>query len=85
MNTALSLCYFVGMEKTVSHRVYQLKRRPRRYHRLPQQQLLIDAARACGIQKGMKKRDLMDKMVHCIPQYCKEHKNDNKNLHDATL
>lgn len=85
MNAALSLCYFVVMEKTKSHRGSQLKRRPRRYRLLPQQQLLIDASRACGIHKGMSKEELMDKMVNCVPQYCKEHKDDYKNLHREAL
>jgi hypothetical protein len=73
------------MEKTVDHRGYQLKRRPRRYRRLPQQQMLIDASRACGIHKGISKAELQDKMVNCIPRYFEEHKDDDKDLHGEAL
>lgn len=73
------------MEKTGSHRGYQLKQRPKKYSGLPQQQKLIDASKFCGIKKGISKRELMDKMVNCIPRYFKERKDGDKDLHSRTL
>lgn len=46
--------------------------RPRSYNILPQQQKLKDAAAACGIKKGITRQELLDKMVHCVPEYFKK-------------
>jgi hypothetical protein len=73
------------MESAGSHRRYQLKRRPRKYPRLPQQQKFIKALEFCGIKKGISKREMMEKMVHCIPRFFKEHKDDDKGVHSEAL
>ena len=73
------------MESTREHKGYQLKRRPRRYSRLPQQQRFLDALEFCGIKKGMSKADLQRKMVDCIPEFYREHKDDDKGLHGEAL
>ena len=73
------------MQHTNEHKGYQLKRRPREYPRLHQQQKLLDALEFCGIKKGISKKELQEKMVNCVPQYYKEHKNDNKGLHSEAL
>jgi len=39
---------------------------PRPYPLTPQQRRVADAANACGIRKGMSKRDLQTAMVECI-------------------
>lgn len=73
------------MEQSGGNKGYQLKRRPRRYPRLPQQQKFLDALEFCGISKGMSKADLQRKMVNCIPEFYKEHKDDDKGLHGEAL
>lgn len=73
------------MEQAAGHRGYQLKKRPKKYSRLPQQKEFLAALKFCSIKKGISKRELQDKMVNCIPRYFKEHKNDNKDLHSKAL
>ena len=68
----------------------QLKKRPKGYPRLPQQQKFLDALEFCGVKKGITKEELMDKMVNCIPRYfkekkLKEHKDDDKGIHREAL
>ncbi|MDD3102432.1 MAG: hypothetical protein PHE59_04800 [Patescibacteria group bacterium] len=41
--------------------------RPRPYPKTAQQRRVGEAAKACGIKRGMKKSDLMTAMVDCIP------------------
>ncbi len=48
---------------------FVLSLRPRRYKATPQQSTMIEAAKACGIEKGITRKELIDKMVHCIPEY----------------
>ena len=43
--------------------------RPRRYKTTEQQNTMREAAKACGIEKGITRRELIDKMVHCIPEF----------------
>ncbi len=43
--------------------------RPSRYKTTEQQKTMREAAKACGIEKGITRRELVDKMVHCIPEY----------------
>lgn len=62
------------MEYTVSRRGYQLKRRPKKYPRTPQQQRFLDALDFCGVKRGISKEELQEKMVRCIPEYHREHK-----------
>lgn len=53
-----------------------LKRRPRRYPRTKQQQKILDALEFCGIKKGISKQELQEKMADCIPQYFRDHKEE---------
>ena len=76
------------MKQSGGHKGYQLKRRPKEYPRLPQQQKLLDALEFCGIRKGISKKELQEKMVNCLPEYYqkhKEHKDDDKGLHGEEL
>lgn len=66
-------------------RKVSLKRRPKKYPILPQQLKFLDAIEFCGIKKGISKRELQEKMRDCIPQYYKECKGNDKNLHSKTL
>jgi hypothetical protein len=43
--------------------------RPHRYPNLPQQNRLKEAAKACGIEKGISRAALVDKMKNCLPQW----------------
>ena len=73
------------MAKTRRRRGYQIKQRPGEYSRTPQIQKVIDAAEFCGVRKGISKSELMEKMVNCIPQYHKEHKDGDKSVHIKAL
>ncbi len=73
------------MELAGGNNRYQLKKRPGKYSRLPQQQKFLDALAFCGIKKGISKKQLQEKMSTCMPQYFKEHKNDGKDLHSEAL
>jgi hypothetical protein len=53
---------------------FVIKKRPKAYPELPQQSLFKRALEHCGIEKGITKAELMDKMKNCIPQFFKEHK-----------
>jgi len=55
------------------NRGFSLKQRPKKYPRLPQQQMFLDALEFCGIKKGISKQELQEKMVTCIPTYYREH------------
>jgi len=61
------------MEHAGGHKGYQLKRRPKKYPRTPQQQKFLDALGFCGIRKGITKSELQENMVNCIPRYYKEY------------
>lgn len=41
--------------------------KPRPYPKTSQQKKVANAAKECGIKKGISKSDLMTKMVDCIP------------------
>ena len=59
---------------------FVLSIRPRRYKTTPQQQRLREAAEHCGIQKGISRKDLVDKMTHCIPEYYRKIKGQGQEL-----
>lgn len=67
------------------HRGFSLKRRPKRYSILPQQRKFLDALKFCGIKRGISKSELMERMKNCIPEFYKEHKDDDKGLHGEAL
>lgn len=54
------------------HKGYSLHTRPRKYRRTKQQQTFADALEFCGIKKGISKRELMEKMRDCIPEYYRQ-------------
>ena len=51
---------------------FVLSVRPRRYKTTKQQELLKDAAKACGIEKGITRAELVRAMKECIPKYYEE-------------
>ncbi len=48
---------------------FVLSLRPRRYKTTKQQNTMREAAESCGIKKGITRKELVDKMVHCLPEY----------------
>jgi len=46
---------------------YVIAAYPRDYPMTNQQKKVRDAARSCGIKKGMSRKALMDAMITCIP------------------
>ncbi len=66
--------------KSGGHKGYSLARRPKSYTSTPQQGKFRAALEACGIKKGISKKDLQMRMRDCLPKYFEEHK-DGKDLH----
>lgn len=54
-----------------------VRRRPRSYQVTDSQALLKEANEACGIQKGMKRSDLVKAMTECIPKFYRERREQN--------
>lgn len=52
---------------TRQHEGYVLAKFPRDYPITAPQKKVRDAAKACGIKKGMSRKSLVDAMVGCIP------------------
>jgi len=52
---------------TSTHPGYVIASYPRDYPLTSQQKKVRDAARTCGIKKGMSRKALVDAMVDCIP------------------
>ncbi len=52
---------------TGGNKGWVLARYPSEYPLTEQQKKIRDAARACGIKKGMTKKALQEAMVNCIP------------------
>ena len=48
---------------------FVLSLRPRRYRTTEQQETMREAAKVCNITKGITRRELVDKMVNCIPEF----------------
>lgn len=43
--------------------------RPRKYKRLPQQDVMVQASKCCGIAKGITRKELIDRMRSCLPRF----------------
>jgi hypothetical protein len=52
---------------TRQHEGYVLAKYPRDYPITAPQRRVKNAAKTCGIKKGISRRDLVDKMINCIP------------------
>ncbi len=57
---------------------FVLSLRPRRYKTTKQQETMREAARACGIEKGITRAELVDKMVHCLPEYFRKQRGETE-------
>jgi len=51
---------------------FVLSVRPRRYKTTGQQQKVSRAAKTCGIEKGITRKELVDRMRNCIPKQFEE-------------
>lgn len=50
---------------------FVLSLRPRKYKTTKQQSAISEAAKVCGITKGITRAELVDKMRNCLPEYFK--------------
>lgn len=55
------------IEKTDAKKIFFVRKRPAAHPLSQHQKDLIQASRECGIEKGISRQDLVDKMVNCIP------------------
>jgi len=53
--------------------IVTIRPRPKRYKKTPQQEKIAEAAKACGIRKGMSRSELIKAMRECLPRYFSEH------------
>lgn len=56
------------MERTKAHKIFVVKERPREYPQTEQQKRFRRILEECGIIKGITRDQLIDKMIHCIPE-----------------
>ncbi len=56
-------------DKTKGQPGFSVHRLPSSYPLTTQQQMMKDAAQACGIRKGMSRSELLEAMSNCVPQY----------------
>lgn len=62
------------MEKIKGHKVFVARQSPRSYPQTKQQALFSEAIKQCGIVKGISRKNLIDKMVNCLPEFWEKHK-----------
>ena len=61
--------------------MFIIRKRPKKYAASPQQILFSEAAKACGIRKGMKRSELVKAMKTCIPKFYEDYRNGrNSNI-----
>ena len=51
------------------NRGFELRSRPKSYVMTEQQHRFREALASCQIHKGITRRELVDRMVHCVPEY----------------
>jgi hypothetical protein len=67
------------VEMTAKKEIFYVRKRPAKYPLTQHQQDLIQASIECGIAKGITRSELVDKMVHCVPDKYKEVKERREN------
>ena len=70
-------------EKTKKKRGAFVRKRPSEYPVTEAQTNLLKSAEYCGIKKGITRKELMDKMVNCVPEYFKKLKEEGKDGKEA--
>jgi len=60
------------VEKTAQKKLFYVRKRPAPHPLSEHQKDLIEASQECGIQKGITRGELVDKMVHCVPEKYRE-------------
>ncbi len=63
-------------DKTKGQPGFSVHRLPSSYKLTTQQQMMKDAAQACGIKKGMSRSELLEAMSNCVPQFFKQQKGE---------
>jgi len=56
-----------NQNRTTQHKVFVVKERPRPYPQNSQQSMFRQVLVECGIEKGISRDELVDKMINCIP------------------
>lgn len=51
---------------TTDHHAFVLSKYPRHYPKTSQQKKVAEVAKTCGIKKGMKRSELVTKMIDCV-------------------
>jgi hypothetical protein len=67
------------VEMTAKKEIFYVRKRPAKYPLTQHQQNLIEASKECGIVKGIKRSELIEKMVNCVPDKYKEVKERREN------
>jgi len=67
------------VEKTAKKEIFYVRKMPSPYPLTQHQRDLIQASKECGIEKGISRRDLVDKMVNCVPEKYREVKERREN------
>jgi hypothetical protein len=66
-------------ELTAKKEIFYVRKRPAKYPLTQHQKDLIEASKECGIEKGISRHDLIDRMVNCVPDKYKEVKERREN------
>lgn len=54
------------MGRTKSRKGFVVQRRPKSYELTPQQQKMRRVVHECGIEKGIGRKELREKMINCV-------------------
>ncbi len=54
-------------EKTAQKKIFYVRKRPAPHPLSEHQKDLIEASHECGIEKGITRAELVDRMVNCVP------------------
>jgi len=64
---------------TAKKEIFYVRKRPAKYPLTQHQKDLIEASKECGIEKGITRAELVDRMVNCVPDKYKEVKERREN------
>jgi tRNA A37 threonylcarbamoyladenosine synthetase subunit TsaC/SUA5/YrdC len=70
-------------EKTAEKKIYYVRKRPAAHPLSEHQKDLIEASHECGIEKGITRAELVDKMRNCVPGKYKEVKARRENVKEG--
>ena len=64
---------------------FVLSLRPRRYKTTKQQNTMREAAKSCGIEKGITRKKLVKAMTECLPQYFAKKREESQSTLPSSL